>query len=172
MIIDIDKLPQEGLVVKKDFEFFNSELVEEDAVFMEPVQAEVSVRRLGEELLIKGRIQTKVSFICCRCLSPYEFRVDSAFDLVYLPEELEEAKEQLEEEDLTKLYYYSRRIDLKNVVLEQLNLTFPVRPLCSEDCQGICPVCGQIIDEGHCTCEVSRSDPRLEKLKNFLKDKR
>jgi len=56
MIINIDRLPQEGLRVKKDFEFFNSELIEEDAVFIEPVQAEVSVKRLGEELLIKGRI--------------------------------------------------------------------------------------------------------------------
>lgn len=172
MIIDIDRLPDEGLNIRKDFEFFNSELIEEDAVFIEPVEADVSLKRLGEELLIKGRINTRVSFICCRCLSPYEYQVDSHFDLVYLPEELEEVKDQLEDEDLNKLFYYHRKIDLKDVVLEQLNLTFPVRPLCSEDCQGICPVCGKIIDEGHCSCAVDRSDPRLEKLKKFLKDKR
>ncbi|MFO7865211.1 MAG: DUF177 domain-containing protein [Candidatus Aminicenantes bacterium] len=172
MIINIDRLPEDGLDIRKDFEFFNSELVEEDAVLIEPVQAEVSARRLGEELLIKGRIQTRISFICCRCLSSYEFHVDSAFNLVYLPEELEEIKEQLEDEDLNKLFYYSREIDLKDVVLEQLNLTFPVRPLCSKDCRGICPVCGQVVDEGHCSCAVDQTDPRLDKLKNFLKDKR
>ena len=172
MIIDIDRLPQAGLSIEKDFEFFNSELIEEDAVFIEPVQADVSVKRLGEELLVKGRIRTRVSFICCRCLSPYEFVVDSTFNLIYQPEELEEAKDKLEDEDLSKLFYYSRKLDLKDVVLEQLNLTFPVRPLCSTDCQGICPICGQIIDEGHCTCAVDHSDPRLEILKNFLKDKR
>jgi len=172
MIIDIDRLPVKGLEITKDFEFFNSELVEEEAVFLEPVHTEIIIRRAGDEILLKGKISTTMSFICCRCLSPFEYDIDSTFDMVYLPEELEEEKEQLETEDLHKSFYYNGRIDLRRIILEQLNLTFPTRPLCTQDCPGLCPVCGKKIREGKCSCDLSKKDSRLEKLKIFLKDNR
>jgi len=172
MIIDIDRLPREGLEVSKEFEFSNVEIIEESAVFFQPVHAEISVKKVGEEVFIKGRIKTILSFVCSRCLVPYEFPIDSHFDLVYLPAELEQVKDELESDDLNTSFYYSRRIDLREVVLEQFNLTFPVKPLCSESCQGICPVCGRNINSGECSCIKDDSDARLEKLKIFLKDKR
>jgi len=172
MIIDIDRLPREGLEISKEFEFSNVEIIEESAVFFQPVHAEISVKKVREEVFIKGRIKTILSFVCSRCLVPYEFPIDSHFDLVYLPEELEQVKDELGSDDLNTSFYYSRRIDLKEVVLEQFNLTFPVKPLCSESCQGICPVCGRNINSGECSCIKDDSDSRLEKLKIFLKDKR
>lgn len=172
MIIDIERLPREGLEVSREFEFSNGEIVEESAVFFQPVRAEISVKKVGEEVFIKGRIKTILSFVCSRCLVPYEFPIDSHFDLVYLPEELEQVKDELDSDDLNTSFYYSRRIDLREVVLEQFNLTFPVKPLCSESCQGICPVCGRNINSGECSCIKDDSDSRLEKLKIFLKDKR
>jgi uncharacterized protein len=172
MIVDIDRLPSKGLKISKNFELLHDEIIEEDAVFLLPVHADVTVKKVGEEVFVKGRIKTLLSFVCSRCLVPYEFPVDSDFDLVYLPEELEMAKEELDSDDLNISFYYSRKIDLKEVVLEQLNLTFPVKPLCSETCQGICPVCGKNINSGDCSCVTEDSDARLEKLKIFLKDKR
>jgi uncharacterized protein len=172
MIIDIDRLPREGLKISREFEFSNGEIIEESAVFFQPVHVEMSVKKVGEQVFIKGRIKTILSFVCCRCLVPYEFPVDSHFDLVYLPEELEQAKDELGSDDLNTSFYYSRRIDLREVVLEQFNLTFPVKPLCSENCQGICPVCGRNINSGECSCIRDDSDSRLERLKIFLKDKR
>jgi uncharacterized protein len=136
------------------------------------VHADISVKKVGEEVFVKGKIKTLLSFVCSRCLVPFEFPVDSQFDLVYLPEEFEVAKEELDNDDMNTSFYYSRKIDLKEVVLEQLNLTFPVKPLCSEACQGICPVCGKNINNGDCSCVTKDSDSRLEKLKIFLKDKR
>lgn len=172
MIVDIDRLPREGLKISKNFEFFHDEIIEEDAVFLLPLHAEVTIRKGGEEVYVKGKIETLLSFVCSRCLVPFEFPVNSAFDLVYLPEELEVAREELDTDDLNISYYYSRKIDLREVVLEQLNLTFPVKPLCSKACQGICPVCGKNINSGDCSCVTKDSDSRLEKLKIFLKDKR
>jgi uncharacterized protein len=172
MIIDIDRLPREGLKISREFEFSSVEIIEESTVFFQPVHVEMSVKKVGEEVFIKGRIKTILSFVCSRCLVPYEFPVDSHFDLVYLPEELEQAKDELDSDDLNTSFYYSRRIDLREVVLEQFNLTFPVKPLCSENCQGICPVCGRNINRGECSCLKDDSDSRLEKLKIFLKDKR
>jgi len=172
MIVDIDRLPREGLKISKDFELLHDEIIEEDAVFLLPLHADITVKKVGEEVYVKGKIQTLLSFVCSRCLVPFEFPVDSAFDLVYLPEELEMAKEELDSDDLNISFYYSRKIDLREVALEQLNLTFPVKPLCSEDCQGICPVCGKNINSGDCACVTKDSDSRMEKLKIFMKDER
>ncbi len=172
MIIDIDRLPRKGLKIRKDFEFLSVDLIEENAVFLEPAHAELTLKKVGEEIGIKGKIKTRLSFTCSRCLVPFEFPIDSSFDLVCFPVEFDVAKEELDSEDINKLFYYSRKIDLNEVILEQLNLTFPIKPLCSEDCQGICPVCGKIIKNGECSCVRNDSDPRLEKLKMFIKDKR
>ncbi len=172
MIIDIDRLPEKGLVIDRDFEFLSIDLVEENAVFLEPVHVEATVKKIGEEISVKGKVKTRLSFNCSRCLVPFEFPIDSRFDLVYLPEELEEVKEELDSEDMSRLFYYNRKIDFKEIILEQLNLTFPVKPLCSEGCQGICPVCGKIIKQGECSCVRDKSDPRLDKLKIFIRDKR
>ncbi len=165
MLIEVDKIPQEGLHIVRDFEFLSVDLVEEDAVFLEPAHTEAIINRLGEEVWIKGNINVRLSVICSRCLQPFEFPLDLAFDLIYLPEELDEIKEELEEEDINRLFYYNRQINLRDIILEQINLAFPLKPLCSEDCEGLCPVCGQVRREGRCQCLNDVTDPRLEKLK-------
>lgn len=167
MIIDIDRLTKEGMEISKDFEFFSIDLVDENAVFIQPVHTDLIIKKSGEEILMKGKVVTRLNLICSRCLVPYEFPIDSKFDLVYFPEELEDAKEQLDSDEIRRLFYSRSKIDVTEIILEQLNLAFPVKPLCSVDCQGICPVCGKIIRDNGCACVREPSDPRLEKLKTF-----
>jgi uncharacterized protein len=169
MRIDIDKLPKEGLKVDRDFDFLSEDLVEEDAVFLQPAHARLEIKKHGQEIVIKGRLTARLSFVCSRCLMPFDYPVDSAFDLVYLPEDLEQAKEELAEDDLERGYFYSRSLDLQAIILEQLNLIFPLKPLCSKDCQGICPICGKVRRKSGCACSVREDEPRLVNIKNLIK---
>lgn len=171
MLIAIDRLPSEGLRVSRDFEFLSLDLVEENAVFLEPAHAEVLVRRLGDEVVVQGEVRTRLSFICSRCLTPFEFPVASRFDLVYLPEELNDVCEELDDERIDQMFYRDGELDLRAVVLEQLNLTFPAKPLCRSDCEGICAVCGEIIRDARCSCVARGVGARLAGVKIPLKDK-
>jgi uncharacterized protein len=171
MLIDIDRLPKEGLRVSKDFEFLSLDLVEENAVFLEPAHADLTVRLIGDEILIQGEVTARLSFVCSRCLIPFEFPVASKFDLVYLPEELDALSEELSDEKIDQMYYSGRQLDLRAVVLEQLNLTFPAKPLCSVGCEGLCAVCGELIRDAKCSCLVKESDPRWNKIKINVRDK-
>ena len=171
MMIDIERLPAEGLRVSRDFSFLGVDLVEENTVFLEPVHAEVVVRMLADEVLVQGELTAKLSFVCSRCLTPYEFPVRSTFDLVYLPEEIDALPDELTDDEIDRLYYCDGRLDLRGVILEQLNLTFPGKPLCSPACEGICSVCGEIVRDGACSCLVKESDPRWNGLKFNMKDK-
>jgi len=171
MIIDIDRLHEEGLCLARDFEFLSLDLVEENAVFLEPAHAEVTVRLVGEEIIVRGEITARLSFVCSRCLTPFEFPVASRFDLVYLPEELDGFSDELSDDKMDQMFYSGRQLDLSAVVLEQLNLTFPAKPLCAPECEGICAVCGEVVRESKCSCLVKESNTVWNKLKIPMRDK-
>ena len=50
---------------------------------------------------------------------------------------------------------------------EQFYLALPMKPLCREDCRGLCPVCGINRNRETCSCQATWVDPRLEALKSF-----
>jgi uncharacterized protein len=171
MMIDIDRLPKEGLRLSRDFEFLSLDLVEENAVFLEPAHADVTVRLVGEEIMVQGEVSARLSFVCSRCLTPFEFPVASRFDLVYLPEDIDALSEELSDDKMDQMYYTGRQLDLRAAVLEQLNLTFPAKPLCAPDCEGICAVCGEIIRDANCSCLVKEPERSFNKLKFPVRDK-
>lgn len=171
LVIDIDCLPKEGLRLSRDFEFLSPDLVEEDAVFIEPAHAEVDVHLVGDEIIVQGEVSARLSFICSRCLTPFEFPVASRFDLVYLPEDIDALSEELSDEKIDQMYYSGRQLDVRAVVLEQLNLTFPAKPLCTPDCEGICAVCGEVIRDAKCFCMVKEPEARWNKLKIPVREK-
>ena len=71
-------------------------------------------------------------------------------------------------------YYQGDRLDLGEVVREQVLLGLPLKPLCREDCQGLCPRCGKNRNAGPCGCtpEEEEGDPRLEPLRKLFDKKR
>lgn len=61
-----------------------------------------------------------------------------------------------------------KTIDLDPVVREQVLLALPVSVLCREDCKGLCPTCGQDLNEKDCGHgKVKEVDARLAKLKDI-----
>jgi len=61
--------------------------------------------------------------------------------------------------------YSGTAIDLAPAIREQVILAAPPSPLCSEDCKGLCPICGQDKNLRDCGCVEARIDPRWEALK-------
>ncbi len=171
LTIDIDRIPREGLNVSRDFDFMGQDLLEESAVFLEPAHAELFIRREDDEVYVQGEVRTRLSLVCSRCLVPFDFNINSSFDLVYMPEEIDLVNDELSDDDVDQMFYSDGLLDIRGMVLEQLNLMFPTKPLCSPDCEGICAVCGQIIRDGRCSCSVKETDPRWEKLKTLTRDK-
>jgi len=50
---------------------------------------------------------------------------------------------------------------------EQFYLALPMKPLCREDCKGLCPRCGEDLNVKGCGCVIETADPRWEALKTL-----
>ena len=77
---------------------------------------------------------------------------------------------EVADEDINTAYYQHGQIDLAELIHEQLYLVLPMKPLCKDDCQGLCPVCGANRNTTACTCETTWTDPRLAGLKALLNE--
>jgi uncharacterized protein len=133
-----------------------------------PAKATVDLEyyRAGLELFFNGHIEGPVLGHCARCLETYEFPLHKDFSLVLVPApETPSEAEDGEEVDLA--YYSGDEVDLTPLVDEQIILALPTRPLCSDDCKGLCPSCGKNQNVETCTCSSEGGDPRLAVLRNL-----
>lgn len=117
-----------------------------------------------------GTARATLHLACSRCLEPYPVPVDAAFDLRYLPHAANtgEGEREVEEDDLSTAFYRDEVIDLGELVREQFYLALPMKPLCREDCRGLCPQCGTNLNRNSCACAGRWEDPRLAGLRSLL----
>lgn len=121
-----------------------------------------------------GTVRTTLELLCSRCLEGFEWPVEAQFDLRYQPHTANLApgntpEREIEEDDLSTAFYENDEIDLGQLMREQLYLTLPMKPLCREDCPGLCPVCGTNLNRDSCQCKREWEDPRFAALR-ALKD--
>jgi len=62
-------------------------------------------------------------------------------------------------------------VDLRPLLVEQIQLNVPMKPLCRADCAGICPICGANRNAGPCDCATEEVDPRWKALEAFKERK-
>jgi len=136
-----------------------------------PVDLAFDLSRDKDQFLLDGRVKTMLELPCSRCLEPFGIPVDLAFDLRYLPRSVNtgDGEREIQEDDLTTAFYENDTIDLGQLMHEQFYLALPMKPLCVQDCRGLCVQCGTNLNRGSCSCERDWVDPRLAalaKLKN------
>jgi DUF177 domain-containing protein len=144
---------------------------DEDLRLSGPVDFAADVHKDHEKVRLKGRVRGTLALDCSRCLEPYSLPADAAFDVLFLPasSNVGESEREVQEDDVGVSYYKDDVIDLNDVMREQFYLAMPMKPLCREDCRGLCPVCGVNRNRETCTCESTWTDPRLEPLRALKK---
>jgi uncharacterized protein len=70
-------------------------------------------------------------------------------------------------EDAEEDTYQGKELNLAPAVREQILLSLPSAPLCSEDCKGLCPKCGKDLNDGDCGEGRTVMDPRWAALKGI-----
>jgi uncharacterized protein len=95
--------------------------------------------------------------------------IDSPFTIFYMRAAgltLDEDVE-LAEEDLISAAYEGYEIDFTAEIAEQILLAIPFKPLCKEDCRGLCPSCGAELNETECACSKNQVNLKFTALQNL-----
>ena len=118
---------------------------------------------------VAGRITADVSAGCSRCLEPVSTHLELGFDDIFIDssEEPTVAEAEIAEQALDESLVIGGKIDMADIVREQILLAIPEQLLCSEDCRGLCPKCGENRNLIDCNCADDDIDPRWAALKNL-----
>lgn len=143
--------------------------VDPDFRVVAPISLAFGIFKDGPRFRLVGHVQTRLELPCSRCLEPFETPVDAPFNLRYQPhaENTGEGEREIAEDDLTTAFYEHDEIDLGQLMREQFFLSLPMKPLCREECRGLCSVCGTNLNRGACGCTHAWEDPRLAALREL-----
>jgi uncharacterized metal-binding protein YceD (DUF177 family) len=159
---DIDKYGSE--TYERSYELAAGELDRIDLAAIGPVAlvATASKGDLPGEYLVDGSTSFTGDLTCSRCVEPFPFANSSEFHLRFRPRSvvLGESEVEITPDELDIEFYTERLIPLRDLAAEQVQLSIPMKPLCTESCLGLCPQCGTNRNLDACTCQSSVSDER------------
>jgi len=137
-----------------------------------PVSLVFDIHKDKDKFHLVGRVKATLETGCSRCLEPFTFDVDLPFDLRYQPhaEHHGAGEREVEADDMDTAFYENDEIDLGQLMQEQFYLALPMKPLCTDDCKGLCSVCGANRNRTACDCHLDWEDPRLAALKALKKE--
>lgn len=129
--------------------------------FPKPVKVRAVFQSFAGSVVLEAHLHYQMVMPCDRCceLTTREEIVRFSHVLV---------RELQEEEDDAYLLVSEERLDLDELLSEDILLNMPSKFLCSESCRGLCPHCGANLNKEQCSCGQETIDPRLEVLKGLL----
>jgi uncharacterized protein len=139
------------------------------AEFAEAVQFRCRAQRIGDELQLEGGVEGVVDLECGRCLARYRHHFSEEFRFVLepagnrVPADPEGAAALSRDglclgDELETGWFRGSEIQLGSIFVELVSLALPVKPLCREDCPGLCARCGANLAVAGCGCEGIESD--------------
>jgi uncharacterized protein len=145
------------------------ELKQEGTSFDTPIIADLTVFISGDKLVCQGKVKTQVNLECSRCLTVFSYPLETKLDF-FLELKDGQLKVSSSDEEAEFSFPSTDEVEIDNLVREIILLALPLKPLCSEDCKGLCPVCGTDLNTSTCNCQKEKVGTRWEKLKDLLNE--
>ena len=138
--------------------------------FLSPVSISLNIYRVNDMFRGEGIVETTIGFQCSRCLENFELPVSSEFALNFTSEAESEPENgfhkehEINAEQAGLVLFTNDEIDLTEAIQDQILMALPIRPLCGEDCQGLCPHCGINLNQSSCSCDGAVFNPKFQSL--------
>jgi uncharacterized protein len=170
MLVRLDAARHEPFFWQESIDLTEEEKRDLDAVELGPIRIAGSLTATTPDFLLHLQLSYEQSVACDRCLAPVRQTVEGGIDLVLVERTRRHPRteeSELEAEELGLVEVEGGGIDSRPLVVEQVQLGLPMKPLCREDCAGLCPQCGQDWNVGRCDCVHEKVDPRWAALARF-----
>ena len=135
-----------------------------------PVQGKVRLTRTNRGILLKGTLHTEVEVTCSRCLSSFSYPLTLNIEEEYFPTTDVATGTLLSVSDEPGSFTIDEHhiLDLTEAVSQYALLAGPMKPLCREDCAGLCPGCGHNLNQEPCGCPSPEAELRWSELRDCL----
>ncbi len=167
----IEEISEKGLELDEDLEksWFKDLLFEQHLLEGSRFHVSLTLKKSSRAVLLSGRFTGNLNFVCSRCAEPSDIQLQQDFARVFLPAGAHDISMDMDIDmddlDLDGSEYRGHAIDIQPVLVDEFVMMLPTYPLCSPDCKGLCPVCGQNLNLGECGCD------REAEIHNSLKVK-
>jgi len=143
---------------------------ENEFVSLSPVSYELTIKKIEDLVTVEGPISCTLTMTCVKCLDEFTLPMNVYLDIELAPRVLTPHVSELElkNNDMDVYYYEGDEIDLDPFVYDEVVLNIPMRPVCKEECKGLCDVCGKNKNYEECNCNKVSDTLLGEKLKSFL----
>ena len=136
------------------------------------LDGQVKVTKLRDGVLVQGDVEARVSLECSRCLDRFEMAVDAGLEEQFQPTiDVETGAPVRRGDDAETEGAFeidaNHLMDLGEPVRQALLVALPMKPLCREDCKGICPQCGANLNETDCGHTDEEEDNRWASLREL-----
>jgi len=132
----------------------------------------VKVTSLRDSVLVQGDVSADVEFECSRCLDRFNLPVEATLEEQFQPTidvytGVPVRRAEHEQNDSAFDIDANHMMDLTEPVRQALLVALPMKPLCQEDCAGICPQCGANLNETDCGHKDESVDDRWSGLRTL-----
>ncbi len=136
--------------------------IDGDFPFVFPVETTAKLKSFSGSVLLDIDISYTIQKPCDRCMETASSSCShhSSYIIVTVLNE--------DDQDGRYILAENKLLDLGELVYSSVITEFPTKYLCSPDCKGLCPMCGQNLNKSGCSCEKKQTDPRLEVLRQLM----
>lgn len=173
-VINFDEIDEHGpQTYRGTYDVPRAELARDEVAGDGSIEIEATVESAGTpgEYVADGDARLTIDLNCSRCLDPAPFAIASKVHVRFRPRPEgmtgEEEVEIAGEEELDVEFYSDRAIPLRELAVEQIQLSIPMKPLCDEKCLGLCPKCGTNRTRERCECDNTVTDERWTALQGI-----
>lgn len=137
------------------------------------VSGRVDLMRTNRGILVRGSLHTGAELNCSRCLVSFHSPLDFSIEEEFFPTVDVVSGAPVSPPDDTGGFTIDEHhvIDLTEAVRQYAQMVLPMKPLCHDDCAGLCPTCGQNLNLGRCDCPTEPLDPRWAALADLVNRK-
>ena len=174
MIIDLSQIQHEP---KTFYLWLPEEWWEQDVPgdqiqgLYEPVDACLTIARLGKRFMVRGNLRTVLMLQCDRCMELFGRELEGEFHLFLEPVQKrqdEEEEVELAGQEMGIDLIPGEEVELEQIIKEQIYLSIPMKTLCKDDCLGLCPICGANRNIKKCSCHLTQGHPAFQELRKLL----
>jgi len=134
-------------------------------------QGKVVLMRSALGVLATVDAQFEANQVCRRCLEPTHSVFTLHFDEEYQPTiDIETGLKIKLDDDVDQVLLIDEHhiLDITELLRQYALVELADARLCRPECKGLCPECGQNLNQGTCSCTHTFTDPRLSILSQLL----